>query len=172
MSRRNQSKNSALVEYKEALELITAGQFAAIKEQSKPYFKAAQKLNKVALFKIDSIRKDIQAQYAERQSKAEKAYTVADSTWEANLGGSFDREITEVKNRDKGKENMSNLVSNGATYSGTFAVSFSVLIIILQCFNEVGKKPFVKSQSAARDIVEGSRKGENGKSNSNNHSPN
>jgi hypothetical protein len=172
ISRKNSSRNSALAEYNGALDAITAEKFATIKEQSKPYFKAAQKLNKVALFKIDSIRKDVEAQYAERQSKAQKAYNETESSWQTTLGISFDKEIKEVEKRDKGKENMSNLVSNGATYSGTFAVSFSVLIIILQCFNDVGKKPFVKSQSSSRDIVEGSRKGEQGKSNSNNHSPN
>ena len=169
---RKQSKKAIEAPFVEALALIEAKKDMQIKEQAKPYSKAALKGNAIAVFKLDSIRKSVNAQYLGKEKEIAKNYGAAMEEWDNTEGKKYRGELKAIDDESESRGRMSNMVSSGAKYSGTFAVTFSVVLLILQCFNEVGAKQITWKEVDLTVVSEAAKKGQQGKSNSSDHSPN
>ncbi len=161
------SFNGYTAQYKNALEQLKKQKQQLIDQQTKPYRKALEKGNSAAIFKADSINKAINTQFAKAEQKANEEFDKAAKDWKDSHGWSFANSLAKAKEESNSKDNGKEMLKSGLKFIGTFAITFSVLILVLQCMGEVNKKEIVPKEVDINKIVQAGTQGKNSNNNPN-----
>lgn len=154
-------------QYKTALDEFYSQRKKTIEAQIKPYEKAFNKRNSVAMFKVDSTIKAINTQTANEEKRLNVALDKATKDWEDAHGFDFENQLNKAKKESYSKDNAENMFKSGLKFVGTFAITFSVLILVLQCMGEVSKKDIVAKEVDINKIVQAGTQGKNSNNNPN-----